>query len=266
MTTVLERFDVLQRLSGQHNYSPAMTPVQFADCYLHLAVPVAESRIVFIRIQQYRMGLPPAARVEKDRLLGALRREWARGNLLSIRPWASKSNGGEGRIMRSFNGKALPEEMILTCQLAVITSIQAEDRVDRWASTHFGLDCSGFVNNYFVATGRLREHRTILAHAGPESRRIRRVEDIHPLSLLIWADQAGRVKSGPGHIAIVDHWIDRRSRRLMVVESSGSLSGLHTGLYEILADPAETRRTALWRVRRPNGQQAHVYFLPPPEA
>lgn len=265
MSTVLERFDTLRRLSEQHSYSPAMTPAQFADCYLHLAVPLDEAHIVFIRIQQYRMGLPPDARIEKDRLLGALRREWGRGNLLSIRSWASSTNGGEGRIMRAFNGKALPEEMILTCQLAVITGVQPADHIDRWASTHFGLDCSGFVNSYFVATGRLREHRTILAHAAPESVRIRRIEAIDALSLLIWADAGGQVKARPGHIAIVDHWADRRGRKLMVVESSGSFSGLHTGQYEIIADPTETRRTALWRVRRPNGQESHVYFVPPPQ-
>lgn len=265
-TSLLERHDVLRRLAEQHEYSPFTTPGEFMDHYLHLAVPTTEG-MTFVRVHRYRIAssIPADSLRQKNRLLARLRQHWDRGELEEIRAWAS-GRGGEGRIFAPFNGKALPEEMILTCILAVRTGMLTNRQLYDWVDQHFGLDCSGFVNGYFIAIGRLRSEMIISSYVEPaRTHRLTTVDQIGPRSVLVWANQNGQIPRSPGHIAVVDGW-ESPGRTLRVAESSGSLRGLHLGTYEITRTPAETRRPALWQVRRPNRALSWVYFAPPPGA
>jgi hypothetical protein len=129
----------------------------------------------------------------------------------------------------SFYGKGSPEDYAMTFTYALryrrATPGNLQSYCDQTAK--LGLDCSGFVNAYFMEIGRIREAKQISSYARGNLRG--RPEDIRALDVLIWQG------TSIDHIALADHVIANSDpKKMIVVESAGSKGGLVESEYTIL--------------------------------
>ena len=217
--------------------SPDLTPLEFEAIYHALPVPYEDPdsgarHTVEADIHIYAnagIARRSSEMTEKDRLVGLIRSELRR------------SRGATEGVVRSehrsmvahvFFAKGTPAECLVTCMHAIrygrATPSGLQAYID--STARIGLDCSGFVNSYFLATGRITAAQPISAYARATARSA--ASEVDDLDVLIWDGGDGGAAE---HIAVVDHVVPGSSPlRMVVVESSGSKEGLVNSEYTVL--------------------------------
>jgi hypothetical protein len=283
-------------------------PSDFAWRYKHMDVyggPKGQQRV---SVHKYRMNtddpadLDEAGRIRDhvaDHELGSARwsiQRWARAldetedtgfeaaasRLGSLRMIASPE-GGPRRLRRVFLGKGSPRDIALTLGLLnasgrladVFPGLGEQAAMQSYCDRFIGLDCSGFVNNYFTAIGRrpddLTDRPTIAMHAR-QGRRLAAVAGSPRNHVFCWVNGESRTAVAPGrvirfgHILAIDEWVkppdpatnDPAGARFRCTQSSASLGGITTQIYEILQGPSPGPRAHTWRIQRVPGTGDNV--------
>lgn len=155
-------------------------------------------------------------------------------------------------LVHVFTGKGSPSMINTVIWLASRYKHLTATTLQNYADRCLGLDCNGFVNNYF---GRAAD--TDIARY--DSHR-RKDFQLQPRDVLVFYTPG---KTVPKHIAVVDSVLaaaDSKGQiQLRVVQSGGPEEGLHDSV-------------ATWKLSKmPNGDTAYkassetiVYFVPPP--
>jgi hypothetical protein len=230
-----------------------MTPLAFEQKYHRLRVSymgqrgLAQSKIVDVHI--YRQTSASASLPEKDALVAAVDRELREAGGLRL---IDVERGHRMMIARAFYGKGSPEDCAVALRHAIRYERTSPERLQDYCDrvARIGLDCSGFVNNYFRAIRRITQDRNIADYARGTARDS--LADIQPRDVLVWTNTQGQVLAHPhAHIAVVESAPDA-SGHAVVVESASSLGGLTHSTYTI------TRvGSRVFRVQRPSGN-SHV--------
>lgn len=236
-----------------------LTPVQYADRYHNLRVPyldpqsgLARSIGVDIHIYSNNGLLSRRSNMrEKNRLVRLVRSELSRAGGLAL---IDVQRGHVIQIAHTFYAKGTPQECSVTLTHAlrygVATPLGVQHYCDRLAK--IGLDCSGFVNNFFLEIGRISESRHISSYARGTQRSS--FDEIQALDVLVWRESEGSASS---HIAVVDHVI-RNSNRMVVVESAGSKEGLVASEYTVLDVNRQVFHVDRGRNARGRSSTSHV--------
>ncbi|MBL8228671.1 MAG: hypothetical protein JNL98_09345 [Bryobacterales bacterium] len=162
-----------------------------------------------------------------------------------------------GMLQMAYSGKGFPEEYELALEFAAgtgqcgafpeIAGIQAH------CDTHFGIDCSGFVNAYFLRKHR-QPHSEAKSIASRERAGIPRksIQDVQMDDCLLWTTEDGALLENPGHIAVV-HGCLAAANQLWLVQSAGDL-GPCCLLY-IVKKTKQTSSGMAFQVQRANGDK-----------
>jgi hypothetical protein len=225
-----------------------MTPLEFEERYHTLHVPYLDSATGLVHSATVNVHIysnngiarRQANMSEKDRLVSLLRSEIQRAGGLGL---IDVEAGHQVQIAHAFFAKGSPDECTTAFKYALrygrTTPVGLQDYCE--AKARIGLDCSGFVDNYFIAIGRISGLRNIPEYAQGKLRAS--VEEIRALDVLIWDKTDTEAMQ---HIAVVDHRI-ADTQKMVVVESSGSKEGLVHNEYTVLdVDP----RTKIFHVDR----------------
>jgi hypothetical protein len=132
-------------------------------------------------------------------------------------------------IVRAFNGKGSLEDMEMGLTAAIATGKVAPnlEALQKMANECMGLDCNGFVGNYYRYLGWMNAD----GHYGPNTPSSRYAarglvrtsyDELAVGDVLIW--------DSPRHIVVV-HYVMRPGDYLLVSESARSLGGLGTRIY-----------------------------------
>jgi hypothetical protein len=134
-------------------------------------------------------------------------------------------------LREAFDGKGLPGDYEQALALAADLKDCEANKVglQTYADKYLGIDCSGFVNAYFQAKGKLhvdsltRVSRTISDYAREGAPRLT-LEEVEQDDCLIYMLKHGEIKKRPGHIMLVDSGPKQGKKKdtLSVVESSGN--------------------------------------------
>jgi len=135
-------------------------------------------------------------------------------------------------------GKGGPDDMEEVLSTGIDTGVLAADRakVQAWADIYIGVDCTGFVGNYFAdsisPTGMAISNIScpwyfnlaIKNNGGKKDQAlIWDFDEIEEDDVLLWMNEAGVETKKPGHIAVVYDTQERGdSKVLLVAESSGA--------------------------------------------
>jgi hypothetical protein len=247
-----------------------MTPLDFADEYYNVCVQYQEPQsqipvMHFVRVEKYRINREQSSHysdvAEKDRLVGRVRRAMREAN-------RAGTNGPQRSditsIARSFFAKGSPADYETTLRCALRYGGTQADQLQQYADRRLGLDCSGFVNQYWIAIGVLNGYgnsKTIRQYGQANRRRSAITPEagnpqdpraIKPLDMLLWTDF--------GHIAIIDHIITTSAgTQAIVVESTANNvigPGLVHSTYRI---NSVNERNKKFNVRRGNSN-TNVYI------
>ncbi|GEM_PF-2071740 len=193
------------------------------------------------------------------------------------------ANGTPGaRFKRVYLGKGNPWDISFVLGLlkltgrltALLPSLAVGDALQAYCDRYIGVDCSGFVNSYFTVKGRrddvLNDRPTISMYAA-RHRRLAVMPGAPGDHVLCWVRGESRTSVAPGrrigfsHIMLIDEWVVPPSSvsnavgaRFRNTQSSASLGGITTGVYEILGSPAAHFIRPLWRIQRVPGQGDNV--------
>lgn len=263
---------------------PALTPVQLKSRYENLPVILSDNTVAKFRVHKYRINEAdppqPGSRIRH----AAATREW--GDAAShLRGWTRGrgSISAEVReaivqrvrgtaIRTTFNGKGSPSHISLCLTALSVSGRMARalpgsaarserDRITEYIDTFVGIDCSGYVNNYFIAAGHYAnsaENRNVpIRHSyGAPNNRMHFLPDRPQTFMLVWTDFQ--------HIAMIHDWgpggyeVDMR-----VIESASSLGGLSDTIYEVRRAP-EPGDDPIWQVfSRARSQDHEVYMAAP---
>ena len=214
----------------------ALSPSAFADryhrtrvSYLDPATGLARGVVVDVHLYNNRSSGTRADMREKAWINGMIRSELRRARGLTL---IDVNDSHPTMVMRAFCGKGTPEEFGVTLTHALRYGIQtgrvSPAGLQGWCdgTARLGLDCSGFVNAYFTATGRLEQPMEIGSYER-RGRPRRGPADIQDRDVLIWRRIRGR------HIAVVDRILAGDPLRMVVVESSSSGGGLTSYTYAV---------------------------------
>jgi hypothetical protein len=230
-----------------------MTPVEFEQKYHQVRVPFqrqggfAGSRLVDVHI--YCQTGPAVVLREKDALVRHVDQEVrGAGGLRMI----DVERNHRMMISRAFYGKGSPDDCAIALKHALRYGRTHPDRLQQYCDQvgKIGIDCSGFVNNYFRAIGKVTHDRNIAQYAHGRAR-----DDLASMQtgdVLIWTNSHGHIHTHPrAHIAILNSAPDRQGHAV-VVESAHSLGGLTHSTYTF----TQVARN-LFHVQRPSGT-SHV--------
>ncbi|NLI80253.1 MAG: hypothetical protein GX443_00995 [Deltaproteobacteria bacterium] len=164
-------------------------------------------------------------------------------------------------LFQPFQGKGSPGQIAAALAWAARSgaikgtgvggSLKEKD-LQAFCDSYVGIDCLGFVNNYFLASGRLQgRHRDIPVYYA-KGRKLAResASDVIQSDILIWMvkkDKAFSMKNNPGHIALVEKVQGTGSWE--VVESHGG-KGLDHNVYSVLQEPEKTGTSGIFHVDR----------------
>jgi hypothetical protein len=260
----------------------ALTPEGFADLYRNCSVVLDDGTVGHVRVHKYRLNRAATGRIDtghrirdaaadaERELVGPLIRRWCGRNGstgLSVRSilWT------ERKLNQVFMGKGSPRDIGFV--LKVLKEVGRIDHLypnhrelaayQEYCDNYIGVDCSGLVNNYFIATGHFADTngncQTLIRNYGRLNRRLDFLPSRPQKFILVWQDMS--------HIAIIDRW-ERQSDRLQVVESSASMGGVSSTVYELDLDTPDITRPAArryWRARRTarNNSVQKVFMVSP---
>jgi len=182
----------------------------------------------------------------KDKIIGALRSRYKKvigktqsGDWIDI-PAEKQPEWFEGlrfrpiqksAIVRAFVGKGSLEDIQLALDAGIATDKIDTDLVSiqKVCDDCIGLDCNGFVGNYFKQLGMVGSDGHYNANTDPSTfaaRGIKRtaVAEVVKDDVLLWP-------GSPQHIAVVDY-VWGFGNMFSVTESASSLGGLHTRWYQ----------------------------------
>jgi hypothetical protein len=203
-----------------------MTPVRYAEKYLHLEVPFDDGP-VWVGITKYLLRDPTA---EQQGMWGAFK-DYLRKNgrvLVRVNGELAEFTSPEPvlhRVVNPFYGKGSPEDCQIVLQLAVLLRrVTSKHELQAYADANLGLDCNGFVGNYLFrivsgngwrvdppdgGVGPSTTIDLIMARAGGFV--IHTVDQMVPSRMHVLAEVDGndRIKPGgptaeTGHIAITE--------------------------------------------------------------
>jgi hypothetical protein len=224
------------------------TPSEYADRYRNLQVGFADGD-VNVTIQRYHIGDADAeaeqlVQAVKEHMHAELRKD--PGFTLDLivngqAETASTYNEVKGHVVAPFWGKGSPEDCQIAAQLAVLTKRTTKANLPRYCDQHMGIDCNGFVGNYFfhVRNPSGQSWRAVAkdkVDLGPTStmdqfvragQPVKDVSDINPanIHLFVEVDSALRVipggSGGAGHIVITEP--NKYTPTSFVVNSFGGL-------------------------------------------
>ncbi len=230
-----------------------MRPTEFERRYHAIRVSYtdqqgfANSRVVDVHI--YRQTSATATFPEKDAILSALDKELRQAGGLAL---IDVDRSHRVMIARAFYGKGSPDDCAVTLRHAVRYRRTEPDRLQHYCDNvaQIGLDCSGFVNNFFRAAGTIQQDRDISEYGRGTARDA--LDQMQPNDALVFTDAQGNVLAHPrAHIALLENTPDAQGRAV-VVESASSLGGLTHSNYTF----TRVGRN-LFQVRRPSGS-SHV--------
>lgn len=155
--------------------APTLTPVEFADEYhnVHVSHIDSDSGLVGstnVDVHIYNnngLSNHRANMSEKNKLINELKKEVNRANGLGL---IGVDLQHKYRIAKAFYGKGFPEDFALVFKYALrygrVNLIGLGNYCDSTAK--LGVDCSGFVNAYFLRTGKITEAKLISSYGrGP---------------------------------------------------------------------------------------------------
>lgn len=143
-------------------------------------------------------------------------------------------------------GKASPQDMEQVLCAGISTGLLSADHdtLQKWTDTYIGVDCTGFVSNYFLEdispTGMLVGNincpwffQTAIKNNGgkKDAALIWNFEDVLEDDVLLWMNEAGHETKRPGHIALIYGASDNGGNKVLsIAESSGASDGQgHSG-------------------------------------
>ena len=133
-------------------------------------------------------------------------------------------------IKLAFFGKGSPWDYSLALGLAIRYGRLKSSTLQRYCENvaRLGLDCSGFVGQYFNSIGKftqedVRKYSAARWANRPENKVRKSINEIKSTDVLIW--------TGKGHVALVDKFLGNGKFR--IVESCFSGGGLRNAEYEI---------------------------------
>ncbi len=146
------------------------------------------------------------------------------------------------RIRTAAMGKGAPEDYQLALEWAVrsgkIPTVN-QATLQAYCDDHLGIDCSGFVTNYLVASGKRTYSSNLLRNTNAASyftagNPINDPTQVRQGDLLVWMN-GNTVKTNPGHIAVVESYVaqSRAGGNMRVVEATGA-SGANPKLLDSL--------------------------------
>jgi hypothetical protein len=126
----------------------------------------------------------------------------------SANEWYAKH---KENIMTAAMGKGAPEDYRLALEWAIRSGKIPNpntSNVQDFCHKHLGLECSGFATNYLVASGKREYSAELLRNTNAASyyNPAQAINDTAAMvqgDLLVWMNGA-KVKTGPGHIAVID--------------------------------------------------------------
>ena len=210
----------------------SISPVEFAEAYHNVRVSFLDPQSGYARsasadvhiynnngISRHRANMH-----EKELLVSYIRRELRRAGGLGL---INTDAQHKLQIAKAFYGKGAPEDFAVALAYALRIGRTAPGGLQNYCDRRakLGVDCSGFVNAYFLKTGRISAERPISRY----ERGILRAsqDDIQALDVLIWQNSS--------HIAVIDHVIaNSNPRKMVVVESAESKDGLSISEYTVL--------------------------------
>jgi hypothetical protein len=250
-----------------------MTPSEYADRYRNLTVGFTDGDVT-VTIQRYHLGGPDD---EKDRLVQAVK-EHIRAELkrdpdfklsLIVNEDTSTATYKEvaPHLVGPFTGKGSPEDCQIAAQLAVLTKRTSKENLRRYCDDHLGLDCSGFVGNYFFRVRNpdgqnWKSFAVEGADLGPDSlmnefiaagQPVTSVDRINPANIHLFVEVNDHLhvikggKQGVGHIVITEP--NKYTPTSFVINSFG---GLDLGY----AQKGAYGHPALWAVEATGPQGA----------
>jgi hypothetical protein len=168
------------------------TPVEYAERYRNVPV-VVDGQRRSVRVETYRKGKPDT---EQGSLWHDLKQHFAQKKKtdasyrLRVRVEStdidfSSPDDMMRRVVNPFWGKGSPEDCQVTLEVAVMLGRTSIDAVQRYADSHIGLDCNGFVGNYIWHIHQQNAWNTWPGDAEPGP-------SMNIESLLSWVKRNGR--------------------------------------------------------------------------
>jgi hypothetical protein len=206
------------------------TPVEFMRQYrnLTITVPIEDDAARVSRLAMHTVALRKYFMMD-----------WAEGSE-EMRDYDAVTRGSKSdvwfqsnkeRIRTAAMGKGAPGDYALALEWAVrakkIATV-SQAALQAYCDDHLGIDCSGFVTNYLVACRKRTYSAKLVRNTSAASYYSTSAAVDDPTSiregdLLVWMD-GNRVKSNPGHVAVVDSYAARSEAggNMRVVEATGA--------------------------------------------
>jgi hypothetical protein len=245
------------------------TPLEFADKYYSLNVTVPASTPTSapvsytVRIDKYRINAASSHHcdlAEKDILVSKVREAIKKAKPGDL---SGPQNSDITAIANAFFAKGSPADFATALRCAVLCKRTDATKLQQYANEHLGLDCSGFINQYWIADGSLAAGGSrVIDDYGKANRRRSLITSDTPADpaavqakdMLIWPDF--------GHIAIIDHLsITKNTSQAVVVESTAhAFKGMSPGLvhttYDLKSVDSKTKKFSVLR----GGATVDVYI------
>lgn len=129
-------------------------------------------------------------------------------------------------------GKGAPGHYELALEWAVRSGKikdPTQAAIQAYCDEHLGIDCSGYATNYLIANGKKPDthdtrRNTSAASYYSAAKAVNDPAAVRQGDLLVWMTAANVVKTGPGHIAVVESYVaqSRPAGNMRVVEATGA--------------------------------------------
>jgi len=236
-----------------------MSPLEFKKAYLNISVPIICATDIVgkrinprVAIKEYRNRSINFKASAKNKLISFMRRN---NYLRSDRTAAA----------RAFNGKASLAECKRALR-AIWHSGHAGINLQNYCKANLGIDCSGFVNNYFLREYGMRKTSIPGYYQNGRANVRTNFNEFEAEDVLIWCHHSGRLKTkGHGrHIAIIDNVHKPHAGnelRASVVESTGRL-GLVDSTYTFTSIEERPGVYSIHRPLKPSRRANYVRVVP----
>ncbi|HVK13992.1 MAG TPA: hypothetical protein VM597_34940 [Gemmataceae bacterium] len=241
-----------------------MTPTQYMRQYMNMGVILDNWEIAEVKNDRYRNnGIASTRSPDADKMKDLI--NWCVAH-------ESKNRIIEGvsisplRVYDAFIGKSSPEDTHTVIWLAHRYGFIANPNKPKppggykalpsaqaFCDKYTGLDCNGFVANYY---GMARSEPHYIGSFAPKNLRLKRPEDVAARCSLCF------FKGGAdSHIAVVETAsIVGETLKMKIVQSSGMTYGLNTKDWDV-AIPANLKKPPVKQWTLGSDPSGHIYFL-----